>query len=384
MNKKYCILTAFAIIMSVFQACSTHEEQEFYFENDRDSSGEVFYEHSGHYASWDLIIGNNGWTSVFDAEEVAKGIIEEARNPQRPLGVVVRKYNTLRQAVGKNALKIDHLKVYGPVDMLDFEFIKECANWGKLRTVDLSEASVRDCRIPNMAFSHNDRGFIYGRCIPLVKIVLPDDIREIGPMAFHGTLIESINLPSSLRKLGLYCFAFCPFLKELIIPDAIEEIPAGAFMSAGSLKRVEIPGTVKVIGQAAFRNSGIEELILHEGLTEILGGAFSHTKLKELRLPSSVIAIRQRSFGCIPTLTEVHALNPVPPIAVNDGLDKFKNNYEISYPDAFEDWERCSDYSYNTQKTPTPQKIPVYVPAGSEKEYSRAKGWDWFSNFVSL
>lgn len=77
-------------------------------------------------------------------------------------------------------------------------------------------------------------------------IEVPDEIdsysvEEIGKWCFTGNkVVEKIILPKSVKKIGMYAFANCPNLKEVIAPG-VEECGIYAFDNCPSLVRVEMP-----------------------------------------------------------------------------------------------------------------------------------------------
>ena len=84
---------------------------------------------------------------------------------------------------------------------------------GKLTVLNLEHAQVENDKIPEYAFFKRDRqviddprayeGVVY---LPIRRLILPENIREIGNFAFSRMKLEQINIPKSLKKLGRSCF----------------------------------------------------------------------------------------------------------------------------------------------------------------------------------
>jgi len=118
-------------------------------------------------------------------------------------------------------------------------------------------SGVKVTKIGNMAFiDYSD----------LEKIVLTDNIEEIGDSAFYGCRnLSDVNFPSSLKTIGGYAFA------------------------QTSLKEVELPSSVETIGAGAFSlNSELEKLTINEGVTKLEDICYMDPNLKELHLPSTI------------------------------------------------------------------------------------------------
>ena len=60
-------------------------------------------------------------------------------------------------------------------------------------------------------------------------------ITEVMPYTFLNSGIESIRLPETCTKLGIYSFAQCDNLTKIIIPDSVTEIADTAFESDENL-----------------------------------------------------------------------------------------------------------------------------------------------------
>jgi uncharacterized repeat protein (TIGR02543 family) len=163
----------------------------------------------------------------------------------------------------------------------------------------------------------------------LENIDLPDSVREIGLQAFSNANLKQITLPSGLMTIdreafqanknlktvnikskqissvGDSVFAGCS-ISSVIFPDGIREIPARLF-HYGKFDncKLTIPRTVTKIGDCAFynpfSNGEIIELNFQEGsaLTSIGASAFEGADIRSLKLPESLVSIGSGAFeGC--------------------------------------------------------------------------------------
>lgn len=89
-------------------------------------------------------------------------------------------------------------------------------------------------------------------------IEVPDKIdsfsvEEIGKWCFTGNkIVEKIILPESVKKIGMYAFANCPNLKEVIAPG-VENCGIYAFDNCESLMNIEMPN-LTYANTGVFRN----------------------------------------------------------------------------------------------------------------------------------
>ena len=131
----------------------------------------------------------------------------------------------------------------------------------------------------------------------LTSISLPDTVTEIDDFAFANcSSLVAVGLPSGLRRIGCHAFTQCAVLTEISLPESLEELGEGAFMYASSLKNVTVPAAVKALEDNVFFAAGLETLILSDGLAEIGTSVFGYTKLKEVKLPNSLLSIGDYAF----------------------------------------------------------------------------------------
>jgi len=80
-------------------------------------------------------------------------------------------------------------------------------------------------------------------------------VLEIGTDAFNGrTSLTGLNLPNSVRSLGMRSFYNCPNLDSVFLGNGLITIGNGSFWGAKSLTSIIVPHTVTSVGYAAFTN----------------------------------------------------------------------------------------------------------------------------------
>ncbi|MBF1488793.1 MAG: leucine-rich repeat domain-containing protein [Prevotella pallens] len=210
----------------------------------------------------------------------------------------VSKYGELEQVLGDKWDKFDSLIVHGPINKADFKTIVRCATDGSMQVVNLQYAQIENNKIPNSGFV--DWGWQKpGYHLGIRRIILPDNITEFGEFAFYGLTLETINIPSSLRKLGNNCFDENRWLSvnPLIIPEGVTEIPTQCFQFCYKLKKVVLPSTIKTIGIFAFFDSSVDDMNFPEGLDSIGYLSMHGTRLTEVVLPKTIRTIGYKTFA---------------------------------------------------------------------------------------
>lgn len=139
------------------------------------------------------------------------------------------------------------------------------------------------------------------------KVVIKEGITEIGNFNFMKCKnLESVQLPSSLKKIWERAFWKCESLKEIKIPDSVEVIATRAFSSCEKLKSVQLSKNLTGIAEGLFYNTGLTKVIIPEGIKSIDDRAFGVCEeLKEVTLPKSLQTIGCQTFAYCDSLTAV-------------------------------------------------------------------------------
>ena len=93
------------------------------------------------------------------------------------------------------------------------------------------------------------------------SITVKNGTKEIAPGAFCGdefdsddkSNLQSITLPSSLKKIDERAFSQCTQLKSIVFPDSLQSIGDEAFYHCSSLKKINIPKSLSSISDTAFK-----------------------------------------------------------------------------------------------------------------------------------
>lgn len=236
------------------------------------------------------------------------GSLEDKDNSTRT--VKLETAGTMKKLLGSDYLNITSLKVVGPINGDDVYYLRKMlgahgfseADWGKLTTLDLSEAMIveggewyyegdywySDYK-KHYTSNHKIGDYMFHQCANLQEIVLPYEIFSIGRFAFYEckalTTITIDNRVTSIdhsafsncdalttvhiTDLSAWCkmtFVSSPFhsstklylkgeeLTEIVVPEDVTEIKDNTFSSCQSLKKVTIGDNVTSIGYSAFSN----------------------------------------------------------------------------------------------------------------------------------
>lgn len=231
----------------------------------------------------------------------------------------------LKSNVGDQAATVTTLKVTGPVNAVDFEFI--CHDMPALRTLDLSGATVTVYKGAKLLSGRFESA---AHVLPefaligsgVTSVTLPATLTAIGDGAFSASKITSVTIPATVTTIGESAFSDCAALTSIMIPasvtsigqgafnkctaltsaavnGAVTEIPARAFAGCSALATVTVPSSLKTIGEEAFAQTGLTGIDLTgcNSLASVGKWAFAGCdKLRNVIMPASVPALSEGAF----------------------------------------------------------------------------------------
>lgn len=237
----------------------------------------------------------NGWDYLINCTETDCFPLEPVK--AQPFEAVITAEGQLGELLSATGYAIDSLVVKGSVNEADIRAINGAVAEAYIKVVDMKDAKVKEGIIPHDAFApYNNSNRSY-REPNLRRIILPEDIVEIGDNAFNRCTAEIINLPKSVIKMGVDAFSGSNVMFDrLVIPVGVAEIPKGCFSECKGIKEIILPPTLQKIGVGAFSGTGIKKIELPSNITEISDALFKGSLLEEITLPQSVASIGEEAF----------------------------------------------------------------------------------------
>lgn len=341
--------------------------------NGVDFSNCYLYVPTGAYQSYWLA---NGWGSF-------EHIIDNL-DPQKSKMVTLETAGTLKDKIESNEkFSITHLKVSGPINTNDIQYIREMAGCyydtngskynGSLHHLDLRDASYSGDGPMIYVYGLNGyKRYMYIQaqenevrtthlffCLDgLQTVILPNNEEEIGDNMFYGCVnMKSIEIPSSVQSIRSYAFFGCSSLEALQLPYGITCIEDAVFDNCFNLKEIKIPESVTTINGAAFVNCrSLTSITIPDNVTSIGVSAFNGcSNLKSLYLPANLKTIGDAAFNCCESLTRINA-KMKEPVAIDE--DTFTGL----------DYDKCE----------------LLVPEGSAEAYRQAAVWSNFNNITDI
>lgn len=143
----------------------------------------------------------------------------------------------------------------------------------------------------------------------LKQVVLGDSVTTIPDFAFGGcSLLESIQLPSGLKRIGNQAFSRCDNLKAIELPSGLEYIGFLAFSECNNLTSITIPASVKSIDYNAFRDcNNIETVYWNYWDSVAMSIIFRSSKesIRNIIIGDAVTSIEGKAFEGFTNLTSI-------------------------------------------------------------------------------
>lgn len=170
----------------------------------------------------------------------------------------------------------------------------------KLKNISVSEDNENYCSEDGVLYSKNMEQLV---CYPHAKggssFTVPDGVKELGTACLYETGLNSIKLPSSLEKVGVFALGDLIDMQSVDLGGTnVKEISSYAFRGCSELYDVKLPETLDFIGPGAFAGcKSLTDITLPEALAEIGQYAFADTGLSAIIIPDSVANINYCAFG---------------------------------------------------------------------------------------
>lgn len=262
--------------------------------------------------------------------------------------VVVDQAGTLSTKISsKDKENISRLKVIGPINIDDIQFLREMAgcwfeerdkrSYGSLSHLDLDAARLVGSdksiniyiqgwwndptnRLVNTAKiepNGNEFSHLFSQVTRLSSVVMPSYLTTTGHGTFIGSPIRSVSMSENVTTIGESCFSECEDLTSINLPASVKNIDVRAFNGCSKLAAIGLPAGLTTMGKGAFQGCGFTEFVVPDGITTISANLFGAcSKLTSITLPKGLKTIEDGAFmGC--GFTE---------FVVPDGITTISNN----------------------------------------------------------
>lgn len=134
-----------------------------------------------------------------------------------------------------------------------------------------------------------------------IKITIPESVDSMGEGVFFNSNIDEVNLLANITLLPANTFSNAFDLKKVILSDNITDIGFAAFHLCTSLNTIVFSNNTRVIQNSAFSDAFDSErnvsLVLPESVIEISDGAFENSNVNEIYFNKSLENVTINAFS---------------------------------------------------------------------------------------
>lgn len=172
-----------------------------------------------------------------------------------------------------------------------------------LTSIEVDEGNSVYRSVGNCLIETKSKKLLLGCC----NSVIPDDgsVAEICANAFASCKISNVNVPGSVKKIGVNAFKNCTKLESVTLCDGVENIEENAFRGCKNLSRITIGNGLKSIGNYALeRCVSLSCITIPDSITLIGKYAFfSCENLERISLGKELTEIGENAFSyCSPNM----------------------------------------------------------------------------------
>lgn len=138
--------------------------------------------------------------------------------------------------------------------------------------------------------------YMFGYCINLETVSVPNTIKTIGNYAFYACKhLKHISVPSSVTAFANQIFGECSQFTELSLPSGIQG--SQPIYGCISLKRIIYPADSASSSKYLYSGPRLDEIVLPKGATAVADHMFSSAYVERVVLPDSITKIVQYAFN---------------------------------------------------------------------------------------
>lgn len=164
----------------------------------------------------------------------------------------------------------------------------------------------------------------------VTQIELPNTIKTIGLGAFYNaSKLSNIEIPASVTEIGPSAFEGCRYLDTVVMGDNVTKIGSCAFFGCVCLTTVKLSNKIKTLEERTFTNcNSLKSVNIPTSLNKIGDVAFGGCdKLTSLTMPATLKTIGENAFYKCKNL-EIKGIPATAKIAPT-AFDLCKHKYNI-------------------------------------------------------
>lgn len=171
------------------------------------------------------------------------------------------------------------------------------------------------CKLSTIPSSVTKLGnYCFADCTGLTSIAIPNSVKDIGYCCFYGcTGLTSISISNAVTSIKSSCFYRCEKLTSIEIPHSVTSLEQTCFSGCVNLTSISLPNSLTYLEQQCFENcTSLDSMAIPQGISQLPYGCFLNcTGLKSVVIPNSVTSVYSNCFRGCNNLSTIYCY-PVP------------------------------------------------------------------------
>lgn len=254
---------------------------------------------SGYVEDWgELKSGEkeqDGWIYIEENGEIhVKGFISKTGTVKVPEIIDGKPVTCLKKMKISKAVKI----LYLPKTIKKIELAWRSVNYkSKLREIVVDKANPRYMSQDGVVYSKDKKTLVW-HPYNLRRVSILKGVERIGEGAFAGVSMETLKIPSTVKRIDTDAFRGCTSLKSVTMLNKVKKIGVRAFYDCVALESITLSNTLKRIEWKAFQGCiSLKSITLPDTVEWIDASAFRRCKsLKSIVIPEKVTRVVDKTF----------------------------------------------------------------------------------------
>ena len=197
----------------------------------------------------------------------------------------------------------------------------------------------------------------------LKYVHIGSNVKSIPACAFRlDTVLTSIKIPNSVRKIGWGAFVSCTKLNTITFGSNVDTIERYAFYNCTAVDTMPLPSSLIYIGESAFMGMTLQSFTVPENVTYIGDEAFHGPNVRSIRCLPSIPPVLQYHL-----MSSVNGFNPTQSLAIHvpcNALYSYQHSVRWS---SYDNWQLLEgNYSIKISSANSSQGIANYVTTDCE------------------
>ena len=159
-------------------------------------------------------------------------------------------------------------RIPSKVEIFPADNLKDC---NKLTSISVSENNTAYKSVDGILFNYDMTEIVFCPNAKSGRVIIPSSVKRIGDYCFYGCKsLKLISIPTSVESIGIAAFSEID-IEKLIIPNSVEKIGSDCFANSKIRISLKLSTKIKKLPNSLFYNSDIASFHFNFSNVEVVG-----------------------------------------------------------------------------------------------------------------